>query len=359
MPVERAKETAMRILYGVTGEGLGHAMRSRVVAQHLYQRGHEVKLVASGRARDYLARYFPDVERIPGFAMEYREGRVARGPTVRRTLRAMRPAVRESVAMYRTAISGWQPDVCVSDFDSFSHVFGRLFGRPVISLDHQHVIDRCEHPMRVRDRLPEDFVLTKAFVRAKMPGCAHYVVTSFYRPPAKPRCRERTTVVGPILRPEVMALEPTNGEHVLVYQTGVPTAELIAVLHAAGAVPFVLYARDATDAVLGNVTIRAFDEARFLADLASARAVICNGGYTLMSEALYLGKPIASLPLRHQGEQELNAAYLDELGLGLAMRRLDTSALRAFVRAAAPIARLPAGNLRAFATIDRLLGEVV
>lgn len=348
----------MRILYGVTGEGLGHAMRSRVIAQHLYTRGHEVKLAASGRAYDYLARYFPDVVRIPGFAMTYRDGQMSRRRTVRHTLRAVRPALRESIAMYRGAISGWQPDACISDFDSFSHVFGRLFARPVISLDHQHVIDRCEHPIHIRDRLPKDFALTKAFVRAKMPGCAHYVVTSFYRPPPKARCRDRTTVVGPILRPEVAALEPTAGEHVLVYQTGVATDELIVALRAIPSVRFVVYARDAAPGEVANISFRAFDEAGFLADLASARAVICNGGYTLMSEALYLGKPILSMPLRHQGEQELNAAYLSELGLGVAMRRLDFPALRAFVRSPSPIARLPAGNARASTTIDRLLQEV-
>lgn len=346
----------MRILYGVTGEGLGHAMRSRVVAQHLYQRGHEVKLVASGRARDYLARYFPDVQRIPGFAMVYRDHQVARARTVGRTLRSLRPAVRESLALYRTAISGWQPDVCLSDFDSFSHVFGKLFARPVIAIDHQHVIDRCAHPLPIRDRLPKDFALTRAFVRAKMPGCRHYVVTSFYRPPLR---ADRTTLVGPILRPEVMALAPTQGEHVLVYQTAIATRELIAALREIPEQRFVVYARDLGEADrVDNVTIRAFDEPRFLADLASARAVVCNGGYTLMSEALYLGKPIASLPLRHQGEQELNAAYLHELGLGVALPRLDPVALRAFVRRPPPATRLCAGNARALATIDRLLEEV-
>ena len=59
----------MRVLYGVTGEGLGHAMRSRVMADHLRAQGHEVKLVASARAHDYLGRHFEDVQRIPGFAM--------------------------------------------------------------------------------------------------------------------------------------------------------------------------------------------------------------------------------------------------------------------------------------------------
>ena len=43
----------MRILYGVVGEGMGHAMRSRVVLD-APDRRHEVQVVVSGRAYDYL-----------------------------------------------------------------------------------------------------------------------------------------------------------------------------------------------------------------------------------------------------------------------------------------------------------------
>ena len=347
----------MRILYGVTGEGLGHAMRSRVVAGHLRASGHEVKLAASGRAFDYLGRYFDDVQQIPGFSIAYIRDQVARGRTLARIGRTARPAIRETIALYRRAISGFSPDVCLSDFDSFTHVFGKLFDRPVISLDHQHVIDRCRHSPTVKARLPRDFALTRALVRAKLPGCRHYVVTSFYFPPAK---REHTTLVGPILRPELLELEPTAGEHIVVYQTAVARQELVAALRGVPEQRFVLYARGAEPHIAGNVLVRAFDEPRFLADLASARGVICNGGYTLIAEALYLGKPVLSIPLRHQGEQELNAAYLAELGLGRASRGIDVTTIRDFARAATQrqIARLAPGNLRALATIDHLLQEV-
>jgi uncharacterized protein (TIGR00661 family) len=345
----------VKVLYGVTGEGLGHAMRSRVMAEHLRGRGHEVKLVASGRACEYLRRYFEDVQPIPGFSMAYLHDRVSRLRTVARLGRSARPAIRETIALYRRAISGYAPDVCISDFDSFSHVFGLVFDRPVVSLDHQHVVDRFRHSPAVKARLPRDFALTRAVVRAKLPGCRHYLVTSFYFP--EPR-RDRTTLVGPILRPEVLALEPTTGDHVLCYQTAIATAELVATLHAVPHQRFVVYARGAEAGEHRNVVIRAFDEARFLADLASARAVICNGGYTLISEALYLGKPVLSLPLRHQGEQELNAAYLAALGLGRSLRRLDPAALRDFVAAATPTPRIASGNARAFAAIDNLLEEV-
>ena len=337
----------MRILYGVAGEGLGHAMRSRVVAEHLRSRGHQVKLVSSGRACGYLQRSFEDVQPIPGFAFAYRNERLARCRSLALLGRSVVPAIRESIELYRGTIARFSPDACISDFDSFTHIFGRLFARPVISLDHQHVVDRCAHAVP----LPRDFALTRAVVRGKLPGCGHYVVTSFYFP--EPR-RADTTLVGPILRDEVLALEPTLGDHVLVYQTAAITPELVAALRAVPEHKFVAYSRgDAGE--WGNVSVRSFDESRFLEDLATSRAVICNGGYTLMAEALYLGKPILSLPIRHQGEQELNAAYLAALGLGVASTHLDSRAIRTFLRDLAPVPRIRAGNRCAFATLDRLL----
>ena len=48
----------MRILYGVAGEGMGHATRSRVVVDDLIEE-HDLRLVASSDAHTYLAEHFP------------------------------------------------------------------------------------------------------------------------------------------------------------------------------------------------------------------------------------------------------------------------------------------------------------
>ena len=48
----------------------------------------------------------------------------------------------------------------------------------------------------------------------------------------------------------------------------------------------------------------------------NAKAVITNGGFTLISEALHLKKPIYSNPIRGQFEQTMNAIYLEKLGYG-------------------------------------------
>jgi uncharacterized protein (TIGR00661 family) len=326
-------------------------MRSRVIAEHLRDRGHTVKLTASRRACTYLRRYFDDVEETPGFSLRYASGGVGRTRTVLRNTRGARAAIRDSIDLYRGPIVEFQPNVCISDFDSFAHVFGRLIGRPVISIDHHHVIDRCKHLQTVGCLVP----LTRAVVRAKVPGCDHYIVSSFYQPPLKTRAKGTTTLVGPILRREVLALTPTVGEHVLVYQTA--TRDLVEPLAGLHDQKFIVYGTDGTG-THGNITFRPFDEPSFLADLASARAVICNGGYTLMSEALFLGKPVLSVPLRRHGEQQLNAVYLEALGLGRRAARPDANAFRDFLGRLPAVRRIPSGNDLAFSTLDHLLEEI-
>jgi Glycosyl transferase family 1 len=48
----------------------------RVVAEHLIEQGHEVKMAASGRALPYLREHLPDVEEIWGLAFALEHGEV-------------------------------------------------------------------------------------------------------------------------------------------------------------------------------------------------------------------------------------------------------------------------------------------
>ena len=51
-------------------------------------------------------------------------------------------------------------------------------------------------------------------------------------------------------------------------------------------------------------------------DLASSKAVMATAGFTLMSEALWLKKPMLALPMAGQFEQQLNGHCLEQMGLG-------------------------------------------
>src|SRR5262249_33105923 len=55
------------------------------------------------------------------------------------------------------------------------------------------------------------------------------------------------------------------------------------------------------------------------------------GGFTLMSESVYLHKPVLSIPLEGQFEQVLNALYLTQLGYGMYAREATPEVLAEFV----------------------------
>ncbi|MEE8410588.1 MAG: glycosyltransferase family protein [Myxococcota bacterium] len=43
------------MLYGITGEGMDHATRSRVVLEHLLAAGDSIRVVVSGRAHALIS----------------------------------------------------------------------------------------------------------------------------------------------------------------------------------------------------------------------------------------------------------------------------------------------------------------
>lgn len=304
----------MRILYGVVGEGMGHATRSRVVLDELV-RDHEVHIVVSGRAREYLARHFPNVHRIWGLTINYGANRVRSVRTVLQNLQGAVAGWPANVRAYFDVLSEFRPEVVISDFESFSYLAGKALRIPVISLDNIQIINRCEHDQALLATKKRAFELTRSIVEAKLPRCFHYLITTFFYPPVP---RERTTLIPPVLRPEILEARSEPGEHLLVYQTATTNRALPEVLKRLG-LPTRIYGlrRDLKeDVVDGNLSYRPFGEARFIEDLRTARAVVAGGGFTLMSEAVYLHKPMLSVPVQGQFEQVLNALYLQRLNYG-------------------------------------------
>lgn len=350
----------MRILYGVTGEGLGHAMRAQVLLPHLRANGHQVLVAASGRAAGLLAREH-DVVAIDGLHMEYANGAVQRVRTVMKNARGAVPALLHNCQVGFERVSAFSPEAVITDFDSFSYAVGRLLGCPIVSFDHQHVLSNFEHPLGVRRHLSYDFGLARRFVERKTRHCDRYVVTSFFHPEPRWRHARSTSLVGPTIRPRLTTLQPSEGEHVLVYQTAAGDSRLVESLRSAPHVPFRVYGLGARPRSR-NIEYRAFDEDVFMNDLASARAVISNGGYTTLSEALFLGKATLSIPVRHQGEQELNAAYLSHLGLGVRAARPSPEAISKLLsyadvsRGKRP--RMADGSQDAAHAVDRALAEL-
>ena len=116
--------------------------------------------------------------------------------------------------------------------------------------------------------------------------------------------------------------------------------------------------------VEGNLRYRPFRERGFIDDLRiGARRSSPAAASRCMGEAVYLHKPMLSVPVKGQFEQVLNARYLEREGYGLAAEPLDGRRLGEFLERLPDFERGLAGyaqdgNSDLLSALDRLLERV-
>jgi uncharacterized protein (TIGR00661 family) len=352
----------MKILYGVVGEGMGHAMRSRVILEHLVSQENDVEIMASGRAVDFLAKRFEGVNRIHGLHMVYEENRVKPMKTLLSNALGGATGVPQNINAYFDLLTSFRPQAVISDFESWTYLYAKTHRLPILSVDNMQIINRCTMPPEILEGHAVEFQLTKAFIKSKLPWCDDYFITTFFHPEVR---KKRTRLFPPILRPEILTAKQRKGDHLLVYTTGEGNDSFAGALRDTGLECRIYGMRRNLKAeeVEGNLRYQPFSEDKFIDDLASARAVIAGGGFTLMGEAVYLRKPMLAVPLARQFEQVLNARYLQLEGYGRHAESLDDAKTVLDFVASIPAceAKLAAytqdGNQKIFDAIDEWLDK--
>ncbi len=317
----------MRIAYGVHGYGRGHSSRALAILPELTAH-HDVLVLAGDDAYTALADEY-NVVRIPVLRYVHGpDGRIVPGKTLARAL----PCVGDlsfhgpGVEMVSHVLEEFAPDVVVSDSEAWTHRAAKGLGLPRISFDHFGVLVWCDWPMSASQRWANRF---EAMVyRRLMAGAPdRMVVVSFYKAPPK---RSGVDVVGPVLRQYVRDASPTRGDYLLVYFTNGQshfTPRIERALREAG-LPTVIYGvgREGKD---GNLDYRPPSNTKFVDDLAGARCAFATAGNQLISEALYLRKPLLLLP-EDSLEQRLNASAIETMGVGLGTSRqgVDATTIR-------------------------------
>lgn len=324
----------MRILYGVCGEGLGHAMRSAVVAEHLVARGHDLRFVTAGRAYKYLGDRWPGrVTYALGLGTVMHENTIQIGATLLANVAKLTISPLIHVA---TAIGvGKIPDAVISDFDPWTARYAGLCGIPLIAVDNIHFLNRCSHPRIVVAGIASDrtaAAITYAGTNVVVPNAHRYIVTTFV-PAAVTHAR--TTLHAPIIRAKILAaVGAPQGEHVTVYFNDKSDHRKVMGALLESPAQFHVYGAEnvRVDTPVGsNIVMRSVSEDGFIEDLATSRAVIGGAGFTLMTECITLGKPLLAVPFGGQFEQILNANYLQREGYGERATVLDGATIGGFL----------------------------
>jgi uncharacterized protein (TIGR00661 family) len=294
----------MNIVYGVSGEGLGHVFEAIEIVRQLQRDGHSVKVLTYGdRACDALREFNPT--RIEGVPLHFNARGLSIFATARWSLKCV-PFYLKNWRRLRRELEAFAPDVFLTAYEPYTTLVAHVLGKPLVSMDNQNAL------LYLKD-CPRGYffplMLVKLATRVVTFGADYYIVKSFARAESAP---PNVRFVAPIVQDGIRQLRPSVENHVLVYLTK-PNPALIEILSTLKET-FIVYSGD-REGQEGNVIHRARGP-QFLQDLAGCKAIIGTTGFSLIADAIYLQKPYFGVPLKRQFEQTLNAFFLAHSGLG-------------------------------------------
>jgi uncharacterized protein (TIGR00661 family) len=233
------------------------------------------------------------------------------------------PQAARSVRQIKQLIEAWKINLVITDFEPLTCHVGHRLGLPIISIDNQHCLTNAvvSYPRQYQ----RDAAAAKLVTRLMTPHADAYLVISFFTAPVKKR---NTFLFPPLLRQEILSAIPTQGEHILVYVTSPAPilAKILKTVHGR----FIAYGFDREGAD-GNVVYKKPSLEGFMRDLTAAKAIVANSGFSLVTEALHLGKPYLAVPVEHQFEQIFNAYWLQKTGYGAYWEELNKERVESFL----------------------------
>jgi uncharacterized protein (TIGR00661 family) len=294
----------VKILYGVQGTGNGHISRARALNRELRQLGADIDFIFSGRKESeyFNLAEFPQRTIYHGLHLAYAHGKV---DVVQTWQQNKLPLIYSEI----NALDTRKYDLVISDFEPVTAWAAKLRNTPCITLGHQYAF---------KHNIPkaQDTLLNRQLLKAVAPSAVALGLHWYH-------------FNQPILPPIIHNLTSAACErgYYLVYLPFEDRQDIIDLLEPFEDESFICFGPYATVEKVSNILFRPCSAEEFHPALCGARGVICNAGFELTSEALQLGIKLLVKPLQGQMEQVSNARALVELGLGLAMSRLDSKKL--------------------------------
>jgi uncharacterized protein (TIGR00661 family) len=286
----------MRILYGIQGTGHGHISRAREILP-LLSNNAEVDVLLSG----YNCKMSLENVRVlkkRGISLTYsNNGRVS----LYETIRNLKPVT------FLKDVNQLKPlsyDLVISDYEPISAWAAYKAEVPSLALSHQAAFMSDFSPRPARQSLFAEQILKK-FAPCKSALGFHFRrYDSFIEPP--------------IIRTEILNLNPESGNHVTVYLPAFHHDKLIPHFKRVKNAEWHIFSPSCSSVFKdANIRINPVSNNGFLKSLETCRGVLTSGGFETCAEAMYLGKKLMVLPIQNQYEQLCNAAALHQMGINV------------------------------------------
>lgn len=339
---ESAAPRPVRVLLLVNGLGLGNSTRCHAIVQRLRERGAEICVVTSGNGKWYFEGR-PDVPELRGIEAFYyasHKGRISI-PRTLLSVGAFARIARRNAKVVDEAIESFKPDVAVIDSVYTTKPFKRR-GIPVAALNNADVVHTSYH--RFRDK--PSSIRMQFYAIEEMDYLFHRnrvdVVLSPSLDERLPEVGGNVKRIGPIVRRGYESL-PADGpvRRVLVMLSGSRFGSKVSLSEQRHPFHIDIVGREAPTGVELPPNIVFHGRVKDNTEIVRhADLVLVNGGFSAVSEAFALRKPMVVLPIPNHAEQWVNARTIEELGVGFMAHEDDIEG--AMVKAAREIDRLRA-----------------
>ena len=319
------------IFYAVGGEGMGHATRSEAVIKHLLLNHHKLIIFSYDRAFDYLNQTFKteknvlEIIKITGINFIYEENEFKLKKTIIKESKKIPSFLIKNIAIFLNNILKYNPSVIITDFEPISNNIARILSIPLICIDNLTFLTKCQIDNQFKNSIGREF--NKKIIN-NYQGDYNFITTIF-DVPLKQEYINNTYLVGPIIRDCFNNIKVINKNFILVYQTSKSNNKLFKILKQTSE-NYIIYGFN-KEGIDNNLTFKKPSKKEFAKDLINCKAVITNGGFTLISEAVTLKKPIYSIPVLHQIEQEINGYYINKFKWGVCSKEINKKDLKLFL----------------------------
>lgn len=312
----------MKILYGIQGTGNGHISRARMMA-HYFQQEADVTYLLTGRSLDKLfdRDVFGAMESRRGLTFSTQNGNIDHIQTA-----LSNNAFRFIYDVCKLKVDDY--DLVITDFEPVTAWASRFSDVPTLAIGHQYAFDHAI-PKTGVDLAGK--VIMKNFTPAQTRIGLHWHHFN---------CDILPPIVDPTLRKTTSA-----DRYFVVYLPFENQQRVTDILHSLKDYKFIQYSPDLQDSESGNVVLRKTSLNGFKRDLSGSNGVICNAGFELVSECLYINVPVLVKPLMGQMEQRSNAKALSDLHYGAVMETLDVEKIRNWISAAPTVPSIQFGDV--------------
>lgn len=316
-------------LFIINGLGLGNSTRCHAVMEELAEAGLRIHVLTSGNGLEYLRgrECIESLTSMESFSYSKQNGRISGWSTLR-SIRSMLPIARAKAAQLEQVLEEVHPQVAV--VDSEYTIFPLLRRRiPVIAINtSEMIVTRYLASPEVAPAIRSHFWCVEFPDYLFHRHYCNFVLSPF--PLRSPTRHRKFRRIGLIARRSVIeeARQSMAKEFISPRQIRTAVFMLSGSVHASDIeferhqIPFKVEVVGRSGRSSGNVTYLGRQMKNEEA-LARADVLVINGGYSAVSEAFVLGKPVFVVPVPGHAEQFVNACLVRDLGLGFVATETD------------------------------------